>query len=229
MRTPTSNVAQHRRWLSAGVLLGTIGILALALAWAPSNRLAGWKIVGTLLLTGVSAVDLRLSIRAFARYRHRASAPTSWLPLLWALAEARNTGDYLTPPESRLRDAASPPSRPDGLTVGEEVQPTATLRLRRLRSKWADRERTYDIHIDSELIASIANDQTVSLPVAPGRHDLVLTIDWCRSPRRAFEVQEREIVDFVCQPAATPATVLLYIGPLRRRYIKLKLMSTAQG
>ena len=226
-----SNISQNRRWFSAGVFLGAVAIVALALAWAPSNRLDGWKIVGTLFLTGVGIVDLGLSLRAFARYRRRASAPTSWLELLRTLSDAHEHDGRSTPPEVPREMPPGPgaSSARKGWPVGEHVEPTAMLRLHRLRCRWADRERTYDIHIDRELMASIANDQTVSLPVTPGRHDIVLTIDWCRSPRRAFEVQEREIVDFVCQPAARPATVLLYIGPLRRRYIKLQLMSAAQG
>lgn len=45
----------------------------------------------------------------------------------------------------------------------------------------ADRERLYEVYVDDEVVGTIADGSTLTIPLRPGRHKIHATIDWCRS------------------------------------------------
>lgn len=82
---------------------------------------------------------------------------------------------------------------------------TATATVRLSRKSWisshSDRARTWKVEIDGRIVGSIANQQTVELPVEPGRHTLrVRSMQHLLSPEQSFDVSAGHIVGFSCHP-----------------------------
>jgi len=83
------------------------------------------------------------------------------------------------------------------------VTATATVRLSRKGwlSSHSVRARTWRVEIDAVLVGSIANEQTVELPVESGRHTLrVRSFRYLLSPQESFEATEGQLVGFSCHP-----------------------------
>jgi hypothetical protein len=64
-------------------------------------------------------------------------------------------------------------------------------------SRYADRIRLYKIVLDGNVIGKIKNGQQLELEVPPGKHQLHLKIDWCRSNFVDFEANGGSI-EFEC-------------------------------
>ncbi|BDX06902.1 hypothetical protein [Planctobacterium marinum] len=57
-------------------------------------------------------------------------------------------------------------------------------------SGFADRSRDYEVICDGELLGKIANGDTGEFEVSPGKHEIYLSIDWCRSNSVSIDVAE---------------------------------------
>jgi hypothetical protein len=82
---------------------------------------------------------------------------------------------------------------------------TATATVRLSRKSWGSshsgRARTWKVTIDGSIVGSISNQQTVELPVEPGRHTLrVRSMQHLLSPEQSFEVIEGQVAGFSCHP-----------------------------
>jgi len=75
--------------------------------------------------------------------------------------------------------------------------------LRRERRGTRDLFRAYAIMVDDAQVAKVKRGQTVRLPISPGRHEVYLRIDWCRSPGIEIDVSAGEIVNMYCAPAGS--------------------------
>jgi hypothetical protein len=64
-------------------------------------------------------------------------------------------------------------------------------------SVYADRFRSYKVMLDGMEIGEIKNGEEKEFDVAPGRHQLYLAIDWCRSNTIEFEAGE-DVTEFEC-------------------------------
>lgn len=82
------------------------------------------------------------------------------------------------------------------------------LRLNRTRA-YADKMRAYKVVVDGDVIGEIRNGESMGFDVAPGSHNLVLTIDWCRSREVPFEASSGVDVAFDLSPRARGWAVLL--------------------
>jgi hypothetical protein len=65
-------------------------------------------------------------------------------------------------------------------------------------TSYADRLRAYKVIVDGSLAGTVGAGQSVSIPMTPGRHTLVLQIDWCGSEEIPFEARTGEHVTFEC-------------------------------
>ena len=63
--------------------------------------------------------------------------------------------------------------------------------------------------------------QRLEFPVAPGRHEIFLKIDWCTSPVVEIEAQPGEVIELSCRAGGPAATSLLAVVFASRRYISL--------
>src|SRR5256885_662848 len=77
------------------------------------------------------------------------------------------------------------------------------------RRKDADSLRAYKIKLDGVVVGSVRARESVTVPVAPGRHSLVLLIDWCGSEQIDFESQPGEHLCFECGSSLVGWRVLL--------------------
>jgi hypothetical protein len=80
---------------------------------------------------------------------------------------------------------------------------SAMIALRRERRGSRDLFRAYTVIVDDTRVAKVKRGQTVRLPVSPGRHEVYLRIDWCRSPAIEIDVAPGEAVNMYCAPAGS--------------------------
>ncbi len=83
--------------------------------------------------------------------------------------------------------------------------------------------RPYRVVLDGDEVGEVGDGSTVELSVSPGRHEVYLKIDWCRSPVLAVNVRTDDHLEFECHPAATFLSLLPMITLGRKRYIDLRL------
>ena len=124
------------------------------------------------------------------------------------------------------------PMRPESLMQGLEqdaAEPAAGLTGARLtltrRSGWVDSLRKYRVVLDGRDLAFVRTGEEISLSIPPGRHALVLRIDWCGSPEVHFEAWADEEVRFECESNLRGWRVFLglfYILLATRKYIALR-------
>jgi hypothetical protein len=74
---------------------------------------------------------------------------------------------------------------------------------------------TYNISVDGRVVGAIAAGETVEVSVTPGRHSLLLQgRGRNRSPLRALEVAEEEVVSYRCHgPWFWPLMVAAQVKP----------------
>jgi hypothetical protein len=91
----------------------------------------------------------------------------------------------------------------------------ATVRLARMWSGIGiGAQKQWNIAIDSVVVGSIANKETVEVAVAPGHHTLRLGSGRQRSAERSFDVAEDEVVSFRCHgPRIWPMLVAALVNP----------------
>lgn len=102
----------------------------------------------------------------------------SWWPLLLLGAVWLTLSIYGS---SRLKKTVAPQLaelelRPNHITIAR--QPSVV-----------DITRAYRVEIDGNIAGQIGAGKVQSFPVSPGKHSLVLKIDWCSSPASEIEVQ----------------------------------------
>ena len=57
----------------------------------------------------------------------------------------------------------------------------SVIRIKRARSPWRDRLRSYKVVVDDEHFGSVRNGRTKDFAVAPGPHTVRLKVDWMGS------------------------------------------------
>ena len=94
-------------------------------------------------------------------------------------------------------------------------------------SGWTDKRRNYKVVLDDTVIANIADGQSVELDVPPGKHRLMMKIDWCTSNTIELEIND-ENIEFKCGSSMSGAKLLIPSIELvnttfrRKQYIWLK-------
>ncbi len=78
---------------------------------------------------------------------------------------------------------------------------SATFCLSRRWGGLIDYNRSWQIEIDGDVVASIAPRGTVEVPLTPGRHAVRVCLNRHLSPERTFEVSSGETVSFWCRAA----------------------------
>jgi hypothetical protein len=75
---------------------------------------------------------------------------------------------------------------------------SATLNLKREGIIAELRRKPFEIACDGTTVGTIQRNQTVELPLEPGRHTIQVREGRYSSPNQSFEVAEGEVVDFRC-------------------------------
>lgn len=88
---------------------------------------------------------------------------------------------------------------PPRLSVSEDQ--AGLLELTRRGGAWRDQFRYYRVFLDNVQVGRIWQGGTWKAAVDPGRHRLVLKLDWCRSRSIDFDVTLNGTAGFVCGPS----------------------------
>ena len=73
---------------------------------------------------------------------------------------------------------------------------------------WLNSARTYRVLIDGNGVARVKYGQSVTVAVAPGRHDLQLVVDWARSPKLEVDLANGQELRIRCGPYGNPLVSL---------------------
>lgn len=101
----------------------------------------------------------------------------------------------------------------------------ATIRVERERSGWTDRARAYRVFVDGVEVGRLANGESGDYPADPGRHELFLKIDWCRSEKLTLDLAQGEMAT-VRARARSPWGALYWISFGRHRYVDVELAAS---
>ena len=91
----------------------------------------------------------------------------------------------------------------------------ATLRLTRRHPLMELRRGPYEIELDGSSVGSMAKlDETIEIPVEPGRHTLRMVSGRYSSPQRSFDIASGELVGFRTHgPLVWPVYVTALLKP----------------
>ena len=76
--------------------------------------------------------------------------------------------------------------------------------------------------VDGEEVGTIRQGARENLEISPGRHEVMLKIDWAQSQPLQLELAQSGRVELFCKPNANPITALYWITLGRKNYIGLR-------
>jgi hypothetical protein len=76
---------------------------------------------------------------------------------------------------------------------------SSSLIVSRARFGWRDLGRSYEVVVDGTPLAKIRHGQRIELPISPGRHRVLMYINWGTSDPVDLEVQPGEAVQLFCK------------------------------
>ena len=88
------------------------------------------------------------------------------------------------------------------------MEHTAQVTIRRGKT-YADSLRAYYVSVDGQDVGYVRAGKLMTFPLAPGKHSLVLEIDWCSSPTVQFEAAPQQHVIFECGSSLPGWRILL--------------------
>ena len=95
-----------------------------------------------------------------------------------------------------------------------------TIEIEREKA-YVDKVRAHKVLIDDAQVGTIKEGETKSFPVAPGSHEVVLRIDWARSPVVTIDVAPGAIAKLRTRPNGNPLTAIFYAFFARKKYLTL--------
>lgn len=99
--------------------------------------------------------------------------------------------------------------------------PGARLELTRESGHWVDSARAYRLFVDEMQVGTIKRGETHSYDVEPGRRQVQLRVDWCRSPTLEVEVDFDQPARLICRPNAKFYNLIFMIIFRHDQYIAL--------
>ncbi|OFX24615.1 MAG: hypothetical protein A2041_01145 [Bacteroidetes bacterium GWA2_31_9b] len=60
------------------------------------------------------------------------------------------------------------------------------------KKEWANRARKFNVFIDGEKKDTIANGEIKEIELDPGKHKIMLKVDWCSSPELELDLKEEK-------------------------------------
>lgn len=90
---------------------------------------------------------------------------------------------------------------------------------------FVDKKKSYKVMIDEHQIGVIHDGQTKTFDLPAGEHIIYLKIDWCRSKKLKFAIEEGQTVEFDCGNALKGWRILLdmfYVTILKNHYLWIK-------
>jgi hypothetical protein len=97
-------------------------------------------------------------------------------------------------------DQASSTVPPQADSVCQLAGSVGKLEIVRPKRGSADLFRTYHVMVDGEDMGEVKRGHSRLLYITPGRHEVHVAIDWCRSPSIDIDVAAGETVELICWP-----------------------------
>jgi hypothetical protein len=94
------------------------------------------------------------------------------------------------------------------------------------QTRHLDSLRSYKIYIDDIYCGDIKDGEIKELDIEDGAHSIYLKVDWCRSKKSNFIVNNNELLEFYCGNSMSGLKCLLgfiYISFLKNRYLFIQL------
>jgi hypothetical protein len=98
----------------------------------------------------------------------------------------------------------------------------ARIQIRRRRTPWTDRLRSYKVRIDGEEVGDLQPGDEKTFEVQPGRHEIQLAVDWGRSQPVQLDLAGGDRAQLLCH-GRNPLLALYWITAGRNRYIALDI------
>ncbi|MDY6965783.1 MAG: hypothetical protein SVM80_07425 [Halobacteriota archaeon] len=73
----------------------------------------------------------------------------------------------------------------------------STIVVKRAK-QYVDGARKYRIILDNKELGVISRGEIKDFEIRPGMHEVFLKIDWCRSNKLQFNIQENQRIKFIC-------------------------------
>ncbi|MFY9198575.1 MAG: hypothetical protein WBK75_03300 [Acutalibacteraceae bacterium] len=97
---------------------------------------------------------------------------------------------------------------------------------------FVDKKKSYKVMINEHQIGVIHDGQTKTFDLPAGEHIIYLKIDWCRSKKLKFAIEEGQTVEFDCGNALKGWRILLdmfYVTILKNHYLWIKIKENDKG
>lgn len=102
----------------------------------------------------------------------------------------------------------------------------SVIEVERDAGGYRDRLRAYRVLVNGQEMGRIRRGEHLLLAVPPGNHEVVLKIDWARSPVLPLSLSARETVKLRCSPNGGALSVLYWITFGYAKYIRLERLQS---
>jgi hypothetical protein len=99
---------------------------------------------------------------------------------------------------------------------------TAFLYLERASNRWVDSLRAYEVIVNGEKRDEIREGEKKTIEVDPGRVEIFLKINWCKSRSVTLDLASDSQAQFYCRPR-NPLTALYGVTFGRNNYMRLEV------
>ncbi|SRR6266567_7372201 len=90
--------------------------------------------------------------------------------------------------------------RQNQVADGGSAPATGRLRITRDNATVRDKLRAYKIVVDGAVVGKVKRDKSVLVDLAPGRHAMLVSLDWCSSKPIVVEIVEGAECSVECGP-----------------------------
>lgn len=98
-------------------------------------------------------------------------------------------------------------------------------------SGYADRLRKYRVLVDGQEIGRIGDSEEKTFQIAPGQHQLIVRLDWAKTPAVSFEAMQDQTAKFSCGSNLRGMRLILalyYVVFAPSKYLWLRAIESGQ-
>lgn len=91
-------------------------------------------------------------------------------------------------------------------------------------SKDVLRYSLYKIWIDGQCVDKIGDGERLFIKVNPGNHQIYVSVDWCRSKKVNFNINESEIIKMECGTNINIFNIIFFLTIAYFRYLYITII-----